>query len=77
MKVVSRILLKLRCCREKTLFPDEHISASSIFISADCESDFKICWLKENIEQTEIYAIFMLSSFFLNCCSPRASYRSV
>lgn len=30
------------------------------FFSADCEFDFKICRLEENIEQMKIYEIFTL-----------------
>lgn len=41
------------------MFPDEHISASPFF-SADCEFDFEICSLEENIERMKIYEIFTL-----------------
>lgn len=58
--IILQILHKLPCCRGKTLFPDEHISAPPIFSNADCESDFKICLLEKNIEQMKIYEIFTL-----------------
>jgi len=60
---ILQILHKPPHGRRRTLFPDEHISASPIFFSADCESDFKIFPVREkNIEQMKIYEIFTLKA---------------